>query len=227
MADGSRASRSAVRRLRRGLSRAARSLRRGRDGPGPARARRDRLRRVRSRSVSPRDGQGSLQGGHARQGNCRSPQRNPQGRPHGTGRESGRAAGGREALPARVELWDHDRPHAGRARYRSRPCIRPRRQGPHRGVRRGNRGRMRCPRERAAGRLGSRRDRTAARRLVRLRLQVRRRWHGARRSRPHLRARSQRTFGSSPLLRSSPPIARVWHESTSSCDRTARCSSTS
>ena len=65
-------------------------------------------------------------------------------------------------------------------------CLPPRRQGPRRGVPGRRRGRVRRPREPRARRLRRRRDRRP-RRLVRLRGEVRRGRHGARRPRPDLR----------------------------------------
>ena len=106
---------------------------------------------------------------------------------------------------------------------RARPPAR--REGARRGVRRGHRGRVRRARERraAADRVGRRRDRPA-RRVVRLRGEVRRGRLGPHRARRGSADDVARACRSSRSTRSWRPSARAWPASTSSSARTARWS---
>ena len=218
----------AVRSRGRRLSRPARAVRRGRHRAGPARARRRRLRRPGRRRLGGRDGQGPLQGGHARQRHPGDAEASPCSRERATGSSS---PFGYPVVvkPARLgsSVGITIVRTAEELARGSRAGVRARREGARRGVRVGGRGRVQRARKRGAARLPGRRDRAAAGRLVRLRLEVRRGWHGPRRARPHHRPSRPPARRSSPFARSSPATARGWPGSTCSSARTARCSSTS
>ena len=107
----------------------------------------------------------------------------------------------------------------GGARAGGRARAAPRRQGARRGAPAGGRGGVRRAREPRPDRLRGGRDRRA-RGLVRLRGEVRRRWHGAGRPRADLRGDRRARCAGSRSTRSSRPTARAWRASTSSCART-------
>ncbi len=103
--------------------------------------------------------------------------------PAARARRAGRArhAGVRQARPPGVVGRDRQGVGRGRPRRRDRRRLRPRRAGDRRGVLGRDGGRVLGPRPARARGLRARRDRRAQGRLVRLRGQVRRRRHGARR----------------------------------------------
>ena len=170
-ADSDRVGAVCARRGRRRPAHPARPVRRGRDGPGSAGARRCPVRRLRRDGIGALHGQGSLQGSPPRPRHpCRPEHHASPGRP---GREPVRLPRVRQARPARVIGRDLEGGHGGRARGSGRAGAPPRRQGARRGVPAGGRGRGGCARKPRPDRVGRRRDRRA-RRLVRLRRQVRR-----------------------------------------------------
>ena len=213
-----------ARRRRRRAARPARPVRRGRHRAGPARARGRPVRRRRRGRVGALHGQGPLQGGAARPRHPGRAQRDaPRSATRSRTRSATRSSSSRHGSARRSGSRRRTTRRSSSAAVALAPAAR--REGARRGVRRGHRGRVRRARQPrpppVASVVG---EIVPARRVVRLRGQVRRGRLGHHRPGPHPgRDRCPRP-GRSPSTPSSPPSAREWPASTSSCARTARWS---
>ena len=198
-------------------------VRRGRHRAGAARAGGHPVRRRRRGRVRALHGQGPVQGGAARPRHPGRAQRDAPARRRD--REPVRLPRVRQAGPARLVGRDLEGARRRGARGRRRAGAQARREGARRGVRRRHRGRVRRAGQRAAaaGRVGRRRDRPA-RRVVRLRGQVRRGRLGHHRPGPDPGRDRRPRPGARRSTPSSRPSAREWPASTSSSARTARWS---